>query len=96
MTHGPDSTTRPATIHRTGAVTLADKSTPRSAFDTAIQRMLTESTQVPAPTTAPRAGRIEPAVPITGRRRHTREQRSVHRSQRFRAVPQRPLRIPGR
>ncbi|WP_280235711.1 hypothetical protein [Nocardia cyriacigeorgica] len=96
MTHGPDSTTRPATTHRNGAVTMADKSTPQSAFDAAIQRMLTESARPQLPATAPRARRAEPAAPIAGHRRRACEQRSIQRSQQFRAVPQRPLRIPGR
>ncbi|MFE3445237.1 hypothetical protein ACFXNW_19575 [Nocardia sp. NPDC059180] len=96
MAHGPDSTTRPAATHRNGAVTLADKSSPQSAFDTAIRRMLTEGTQPPVPASAPNARRTDLTIPITGRRRQAREQRSVRQSQQFRAVPQRPLRIPGR
>lgn len=96
MTHGPDSTIRPASTHRNGAVTLAEKSTPQSAFDAAIEQMLTANAQPPVPPSAPRARRTDTGFPLAGRRRKARDERSVARSQQFRAVPHRPLRIPGR
>lgn len=96
MTHGPDSTARPATTHRNGAVTLAEKSTPQSAFDAAIEQMITASTQPPVPAATPRTRRTDTGFPITGRRQTARDERSVARSQQFRAAPHRPLRIPGR
>ncbi|NEW29522.1 hypothetical protein [Nocardia cyriacigeorgica] len=96
MTHGPDSTTCPASTHRNGAVTLAEKSTPQSAFDAAIEQMLSAGTQPPAPAAAPRARRTEAGFPVAGRRRKARDERSLARSQQFRSAPHRPLRIPGR
>lgn len=96
MIHGPDSTVRPATIHRNGAVTLAEKSTPQSAFDAAIEQMLSSSNQPPVPAPAPLTRRTDAGFPITGRRRKARDERGVARSQQFRAAPHRPLRIPWR
>ncbi|MBF6499496.1 hypothetical protein [Nocardia cyriacigeorgica] len=75
---------------------MAEKSTPQSAFDAAIEQMLTANAQPPIPPSAPRARRTDTGFPLAGRRRKARDERSVARSQQFRAVPHRPLRIPGR
>lgn len=94
MAHGPDIAAPISTsqFHRKGAATMAKYTVQQNEFDTAIREILSGAKPSSALPPQVNGDRVHPG----SRGARSARQSNIRAAQGYRAMPRRPLRIPGR